>query len=164
MVNRQKLIEDNMNLVYFVIHQNFPTYITDEDIVQVGMVGLCEAAKAWDEEKGIFSSFAVRAIYHAMCNEFRRRNKQKFTYSLDYNYADSEGETMSMGDILVGDSDVDWVDTEGLYKSLTKKEQRIVAMKQAGLTHEEVAKKLGVSHQCVSDHLRRAKLRLEKNK
>ena len=163
-MNRQKLIEDNINLVYFVINQNFPRYRTDEDLVQVGMMGLCQAANAWDEDKGIFSSFAVRGIYNAICKEFRCRNQQKFTYSLDYNYSDSEDECVSLGDILVGDLDVDWVDTDGLYDLLTEKERVIVDMRLKGLTLREISKEVGVSQQNIRKHLRKAKLRLEKNK
>ena len=163
MVNQQKLIEDNMNLVYYVIHQNFPKYATDEDIVQVGMVGLCKAANAWDEEKGSFATFAVKSIYHEICNEFRCRNRQKFTYSLDYTYSDSEDESVTLGDMLVGDSDIDWVDTDELYTPLTEQERAIVKMKQMGLTKGEIAEQLGISQQRVRKHLRQAKLRLEKN-
>lgn len=163
-MNRQKLIEDNMNLVYFVIHQNFPRYRNDEDLVQVGMIGLCKAADAWDEEKGTFANFAVNCIYNTMCKEFRYRNRQKLTYSLDYAYSDSEDESMTLGDILVGDSDVDWVDVGGLYNLLTEQERVIVDMKRMGLNQREIAERLGVSRQTVCTHLRRAKLRLEKNK
>lgn len=163
MVNQQKLIEDNMNLVYYVIHQNFPKYATDEDIVQVGMLGLCKAANVWDEDKGIFSSFAVKSIYYEICNEFRCRNKHKFTYSLDYTYSDSEDESVTLGDMLVGDSDIDWVDTNELYNPLTEQERAIVEMKQMGLSKGEISERLGISQQRVRKHLRQAKLRLEKN-
>lgn len=162
MVNRQKLIEDNMNLVYFVIHQKFPRYIADEDLVQVGMVGLCKAANVWDENKGSFSNFAVNCIYNTICKEFRDRNRQITTYSLDYNYSDSDGEPITLGDMLVGDLDVDWFDISELYDLLTEKERVIVDMKRTGLTQREIAKTLGISQQSVRKHLRQIKLRLEK--
>lgn len=162
MVNRQKLIEDNTKLVYFVIHRNFPKYSGDEDLIQVGMVGLCRAANAWDESKGTFANFAVNCIYYEMCSEFKSRNKRKIHYSLDYLYSDSEDESVTLSDMLVGDSDVDWFDIDEIYSGLTEKEKIIVDMKRMGLNNSEIAKKLGVSRQCISTHLRVAKLRLEK--
>lgn len=164
MVNRRKLIEDNINLVYFVIHKNFPNYATDEDIVQVGMLGLCKAANSWNESKGTFSTFAIPSIYNTICKEFRSRNRHKPTYSLEYNYSESDDDPLTLGDMLVGDSDVDWVDIEELCSPLSERERTIVEMKRTGLTQPEIAKKLGVSQQCVSSYLRQAKLRMEKNK
>jgi RNA polymerase sigma factor (sigma-70 family) len=162
MPNVQKLIEDNMKLVYYVIRTRFPRYTTDEDLIQAGMLGLCKAANAWDETKGIFSSFAVKGIYFEICKEFKRRKRQKFTYSLDYEYSYLENEPSTLGDVLVGDSDVDWFDYESFYDVLTEKERVIVDMKLQGLTGREIAKTIGGSNQNVSACLRRARKRLEK--
>lgn len=126
------------------------------------MIGLCNAANAWDEDKGAFSTFAVRCIHHEICKEFRRRNRQKFTYSLDYNYSNSEDDPVLMGDSLVGDSDVDWVDLDDLCAVLTKNEREVVKLRSMGLTQSEIGKKIGASQQSVCSYLRRAKLRLEK--
>ena len=162
MVNQHKLIEDNIRLVYHVVHRKFPRYATDEDLIQVGMIGLCNAAEAWDESKGTFANFATACIYYAICEEFKRRNKQKATYSLDYQYSNGEDESVTLGDTLVGDLDVDWCDLEGMYASLTEKERIIVDLKRKGLSNNEIVKKLGITKQNVSKHLRQAKLRLEK--
>lgn len=161
-MNRQKLIEDNMNLVYFVIHQHFPRYVNDEDLVQVGMIGLCKAADSWSEDKGAFSTFATSCIHNTICMEFKYRNRQKATYSLDYTYSDSEDEPTTLGDMLIGTSDVDWVDIDELYSALSEKERLIVEMKRRGLTKYEISKRLGISQQRARKHLRQAKLRLEK--
>lgn len=163
-MNVQKLIEDNINLVYFVIHKHYPTFRQDEDIVQCGMVGLCQAANAWDEAKGTFANFAINCINNEIIREFTKRKRQPLNLSLEYEYRDNNGDSSTLADILVGVSDVDWVDMDGLYDVLTEKERIIVDMKRMGLTQREIAKRLGVSNESVSKHLRRAKLRLEKNK
>lgn len=151
-----------MKLVYFVINKHFPHYRDDEDLAQVGMIGLCNAANSWDEAKGTFANFAVNCIYNVICMEFRARNKEKASYSLDHIYSNSEDGETTLADILVGDSDVDWVDVEEIYSLLTEKEKIIVDMKRQGLNNAEIGRKLGVSRMCVSQHLRKAKLRLEK--
>ena len=162
MQNVQQLIEDNMNLVYWVIRNRFPRYITDEDLVQVGMLGLCKAANAWDESKGIFSSFAVKGIHFEIYKEFERRNKHKVTYSLDYEYFDQDHEKITLADTVVGDLDVDWFDYEALYDALSEPERTVVDMRLQGMTMSEIARTLGVSKQSISARLRRARKRLEK--
>ena len=72
-MNKNELIEKNMNLVYFVISKYYPTFIHDEDIVQSGMLGLCKAADKWDESKSKFSTYAGRCIRNEINQEFIRR-------------------------------------------------------------------------------------------
>ena len=44
MNDRKKFIEENVNLVYVIVREYYPTFIFDEDVIQCGMVGLCKAA------------------------------------------------------------------------------------------------------------------------
>lgn len=58
---RQKLVIDNMRLVYWVIKkQNY--YGNKDDIEQAGMEGLVYAAKVFDPERGAFSTIATLSI------------------------------------------------------------------------------------------------------
>lgn len=66
-----KLVEDNIGLVWYVIKNNFNggDYIakicgcTVDDLFQEGCIGLIEAAKNFDESKGIkFSTYACKKI------------------------------------------------------------------------------------------------------
>lgn len=161
-VNRQQLIEDNINLVYFVVHTYYPTFANDEDIIQCGMLGLCLAADAWDAEQGAFSTFATRCISNQIIKEFRARKKHKGVLSLDYEYKDGDGEGATLADITIGTPDVDWADIDGLYDILTEKERTIIDLRRNGVTQREIADRIGMSQQMVCTHLRRAKRRLEK--
>lgn len=148
-MTKQQLIEDNMGLVYAVIKEHFPTFMYDEDLIQVGMIGLCQAANTFDEAKGKFSTFAGRCIYNEICKEFRRRQKHQGVYSLDYEYDLDDGERVTVGDIQVGDEDVDFVDTDYIYRHLTPEEQNIVDLVRYGLTYREVGEVCGVSRSYV---------------
>lgn len=161
-VNRQQLIEDNINLVYFVVHTYYPTFANDEDIIQCGMLGLCLAADAWDAEQGAFSTFATRCISNQIIKEFRARKKHNGVLSLDYEYKDGDGEGATLADITIGTPDVDWADIDGLYDILTEKERTIIDLRRNGVTQREIADRIGMSQQMVCTHLRRAKRRLEK--
>ena len=50
MMNRGEFIEQNINLVYVVIREYYPMFISDEDIIQCGMLGLCKAADKWKKK------------------------------------------------------------------------------------------------------------------
>jgi RNA polymerase sporulation-specific sigma factor len=155
MRNVQQLIEDNINLVYFVINTYYPTFRQDEDIIQCGMLGLCESANTWSEDKGLFSTYASRCISNRIIQEFRSRKKYKGTLSLDYETTDSDGETKRFGDAIVGEEDVNWVDTDTMYNKLTPMEQDIVNLRKIGWNNKAIAEKLNVSEQTIQVKVRK---------
>ena len=157
-MNRQQLVEDNVNLVYGLISKEFPTYINDEDLIQTGMLGLCQAAESWDENRGKFSSFAYICIRNAICKEFRYRNKHQGVWSLDYIVTNEDGEVGSFGDCVVGEEDVAYVDTEFNRGRLNKKELAICELLTAGVEPLEISKQLNISSQYV--YATRRKMRL----
>ena len=154
-MNRQQLIEENMNLVHFVLNKYYPNFSGDEDLIQWGMVGLCRAAETWDEGRSAFSTYASSCILHELYKEFKRRCRYKDVWSLDYPIRNDNGETTDSGDLVVGDEDVDFVDAEPFFNQLTPTEQKIVKYKQLGFTNNEVAKKMGCSVNHVTHHLRK---------
>lgn len=160
-LTKQQLIEDNMNLVYSLISKEYPTYLQDEDIVQCGMVGLCNAAEKWDESKSKFSTFAFICIRNEIRMELRRRQKHSGLLSLDYEVDGNDGERTSFGDFIVGDEDVLYIDTE--LPSLTDRERQVFELFQAGLTPKEVADNIGVSEQYVWKVMRKIRALTEWN-
>jgi RNA polymerase sporulation-specific sigma factor len=152
---KQKLIEDNMKLVYFLIHKYYPKYGQDEDLIQCGMVGLCKAADTWDETKSEFSTYASRCILNEIGMEFKRRNKHNGILSLDYEVTGKDGVKVSFGELLSGDDDVDYVGYEGFYNKLSPTDQEIVEYRRLGFTTEAIAQIIGCSRQNVEKHLRK---------
>lgn len=64
-----------VNRVAVHLRARIPPLIEFEELVQVGMVGLIEAARAFDPEKGVnFELFALRRIRGAMIDEVRRQS------------------------------------------------------------------------------------------
>ena len=82
MNDRKKFIEENVNLVYVIVREYYPTFIFDEDVIQCGMVGLCKAANKW-EGRGKFSSFARKIILDEIRTEFKSRAKRSTEISLE---------------------------------------------------------------------------------
>lgn len=144
-MNQQKLIEDNMNLVYFTIHKFYPKMINDEDIVQCGMLGLCNAANTWDESRSNFATFACRCIGYEINNELKRRKRYSNTLSLNYCVTTPDGEVNSFGDLIAGDVDVDYFDVQPFYDSLNQKDKEVFDLLHNGYNKRELAKHLGIS-------------------
>jgi RNA polymerase sporulation-specific sigma factor len=162
-MTRQQLIEDNMRLVYHIVHRHYPTYATDEDIIQTGMVGLCKAADSWDAQKGEFSTLAGKCIHNEILNEFRRRKKHQGILSLDYEVDCGDGEKTTFGDFCVGDEDVQYANIEYATDQLSTRENEIITLKRSGLNICEIGKKLGVSKQYVWKVVRKLKTLIEQS-
>lgn len=72
----QKIV-DNKKLVYFVINKFFPDLNEDEDIIQVGMIGLWKACINYEEQRSNFSTYATACILNEIRMELRNRAKEK---------------------------------------------------------------------------------------
>lgn len=159
---QQQLIEDNINLVYYTIRRYYPNYINDDDIVQSGMLGLCKAVKTWNDEKNCtFSSCCIQYIRNHILLEFRKRDKHASNYSLDYEYADDDGEPLTLADFVVGEKDVDFVDMRYLYSKLTTGQQKIFELKRTGLKNVEIAKIVKLTPERVRQQVRRIEYKLK---
>lgn len=155
-MTKQELIEDNMKLVYFTINKHYPTFAKDEDLIQIGMVGLCKAANTWDEEKSKFSTYAVKCILTEIQNEIRSRSKQTKTISLESKvfgeeYNDDYHNLLPTENIDF-DSDIEY---ERFKKILTKGEIELWNLLQNGMSQTDIAISQGVTRSWVNAQVRR---------
>lgn len=156
-MNNPNLVEDNMNLVYFLINKYYPTFNYDEDIIQCGMVGLCKAADTWDESNCTFSTYASKCILNEINMEFRRRRKNKTQLSLDYKVQTEDG-AVEFGDLIVGKDDVDFVDIESIINKLTPREREVFSLLRNGASPSDITRTFGWSRQRTSKILRKIRL------
>lgn len=156
-MTKQQLIEDNMKLVYGLVSKEYPTYLYDEDIIQCGMLGLCEAAEKWEEGKLAFSTYATYRIRHRIQDEFRRRTKHQGILSLDYEIKNdgSPCDFTTFGDLIVGEEDVPYFDIGIDLSKLNKKERQIVELLPTGMSQVDIGKELGVTKQYVWQTIRK---------
>lgn len=81
---QRKLVEDNVGLVYAQVHRRG---ITDEDLIQEGMLGLMNAARYYSPDFGVkFSTYAGSYIWAALFGTYsdkKYRKNQSVTCSLD---------------------------------------------------------------------------------
>lgn len=63
MTDRDRRIVENMPLVRVIIKKYFPNYTRDDDIFQIGCIGLIKSVDTYDFNRGsAFSTYAGRCI------------------------------------------------------------------------------------------------------
>jgi RNA polymerase sigma factor (sigma-70 family) len=160
-MTRQQLIEDNVGLVHYVVRKFYPWRSDDEDIIQVGMIGLIKAADKWDAEKGSFSNFAVICIRGSIASEIKKQLKQVPTVSLDAIINNGDGDT-SLLDFQIGSSEIEYVDKPAVYKVLSPPQREVFDKLQLGMTQAEIARDMGISRERVGQHTRKIRLKWQK--
>ncbi len=74
---KENLILNNQNLIYFILKKY--NSIHNEDLFQIGMIGLIKATEKYDESRNCsFSSFAYQCISNEILVHFRRQNRKSF--------------------------------------------------------------------------------------
>ena len=100
---QQKLVEDNIKLVSFVIKLHDVEF--NQDLYQQGCLGLCKAAKTFDPSKGFtFSTYATKGIWNEIGMDFRKINRHtkylKNSISFDQVLSTQHGESVLVQDII----------------------------------------------------------------
>ena len=163
-MDKDKLITDNINLVYYVLHKYYPYSIADEDLIQAGMVGLCVAAERYKQDLGKFSVYAVKGIRNYMNLELKNRKKfaNQISLSTEVKPGEEEDGKITLEDILPGDEGIDFVDSDTYLSELTEVEKRVVEMRRRGYTLRDIGAELGVSSQTAYKICRKIKLKWSK--
>lgn len=77
-VDREELVRSAMPLVGYCVTSvaaRVPRHVRHDDLVSAGMLGLAQAAKTWEPERGVsFEHFARRRIEGALLDELRSRD------------------------------------------------------------------------------------------
>lgn len=148
---RDKLITDNMQLVYYLINKYYPKWLHDEDVQQEGMVGLVKAADTFDESKSKFATYAGKCILNQIRLYFRSEMKQSVTFSLDTPIPGENVENLTLQDIIVGDVDITTLPTDLklFYEVLDEREQKILELSLM-FNEYEIADIVGLDQSYVS--------------
>lgn len=165
MYEHDRRFADNQRLVYFIIGKKFPWLVHDEDIAQVGMIGLWKACMTYDESVAAFSTYAGKCITTEILKELKGRSKEDklgSKVSLDeLKYLNDDSEKMTLADAIPDGIDhycISNYDLPALKKKLSKKECDIMKLRLAGFTMDEIAKLFGgVSRQRIEQIIRKIK-------
>lgn len=168
---REKMAEENVSLVYYVVKSFLSSGIPYDELVSIGMVGYSKALFAYDSERNVkFSTYAINCIKNEILF-FLRKEKNHMRNNISFNYVlatDKNGNNLSLEETLseTKDDDVRSLEenvvfddsVEGLkeaIKFLTPKEQYIITYRYGldrGIikTQKEIADTIGMSQANVS--------------
>lgn len=161
----EEMLEENLQLVPLVISRRFPTFICDDDIFQIGYIGLWQACKNYDPERNTkFSTYAFWAIQGEIIKHFRSLQMKKRCppeppLSLDYPVLDDD---KTVSDRISGEL-FDWIDFGGFYSSLSKRQKKIVEMRiKDNATYQEIGDCFGISRERIRQEMVKVKEKFDK--
>lgn len=160
------LIERNLRLVVYIAKKFENSGINIEDLISIGTIGLMKAINSYNLDKNIkLATYASRCIENEILMFLRKNNRIKTEVSIDEPInIDSEGNDLSLGDILGTDNDsilksIEDDDNKKILsqaiKNLNNREKTIMQLRYGfdgieELTQKEVADKLGISQSYIS--------------
>ncbi|MGN1200884.1 MAG: sigma-70 family RNA polymerase sigma factor [Candidatus Caccovivens sp.] len=171
---RNKLFEENIGLVYFVLKRFFRNYKREDskdNLVQVGMIGLWNATKSFEKSRGIkFSTYAVKGIRWYVLNAIKKRTKlnKEVPFSrliketpLEENSNDNEYIVdYIQQDTYDQDSDWESIRCEHYLQYLSPKERELFHKISVGETLKKIAQEENVSYQAISLRIIRIQKRI----
>ncbi len=163
---KNTLIERNLRLVVYIAKKFENSGVNIEDLISIGTIGLMKAINSYNLDKNIkLATYASRCIENEILMFLRKNNRIKTEISIDEPInTDSEGNDMSLADILGTDNDSIFKSIEendnkkilvNAISKLNKREKTIMQLRYGfdgyeELTQKEVADKLGISQSYIS--------------
>ena len=177
---RRILIEHNLRLVAHIVKKYSSSSVEQEDMMSVGMIGLCKAVDTYNMEKGNrLVTYASRCIENEILMLLRQERKRGRDTSLYEPLGkDKDGNEMSLIDILEDEQEEIPVQLERMElvkrlplcmkEVLTVKEQQLITLRY-GLNHrepktqKEVGELFGISRSYVSRMEKKALYKLREH-
>lgn len=176
---KNTLVEKNLRLVVYIAKKFENSGINIEDLISIGTIGLMKGVNSYKLDKNIkLATYASRCIENEILMFLRKNNKIRSEISIDEPInIDSEGNDLSLSDILGTDIDVIFKSVEDsdnkkvlntAIKKLNDREKIIMQMRYGfngidELTQKEVADKLGISQSYISRIEKKVINHLKKN-
>lgn len=145
-----ELYEKNEKLVYSSIKRYFPEYYLDEDIQQIGRMGLWLACLKWDPKKGALSTLADLCIHNEILSYFRKNSRKRNVKLSDCIPLFLENSDNELLDYIPDPQKIIIWTGKPIKTLLTKRQIKIFRMKADGLTQYEIGKTLNISQATVA--------------
>ena len=168
-LERDKLIEENLNLVWYTMRTYYPNRFTqdnEQDFFQIGCLGLIQAASTYDEHPDLaFSTYAVNTIRSYINHQFlylnrKQRNGMTVIPIDDPQHNGTDNATYLQ---MIPDNhyrpDQGWYDDLSEFaKTLTPLQQKTFAKMVEGKGNVQIAKEEGCNTSCITERIDRIRL------
>lgn len=165
---QRELVTKNHNLIYaFANKRNLPI----EDYYDTLAIGLCKAAKVFDQNKGNFSTIAFHCMQGELYTQWSATQKKSAIPNhlvLSYDAPQITWDSDNQNNILENipdnnahDSMTYAIMTSELIDKLTVKEKMIVHLLKCGLTHNEIADRFNCRRQNVTYYVKQIRKKVD---
>ena len=172
MDDRNKLIEHNLRLVAHIIKKFDNKYVSSDDLISIGTIGLIKGVDTFSSDKGVkITTYCARCIENEILMYFRSSNKYSKDISINEAVGfDKDGNEIAIQDVLKSPNpdfveDINTKDHIMLlekYMNILLPREKEILIRRYGLynrdeeTQKEIAKKLHISRSYVSRIEKRA--------
>lgn len=130
---KEQMFLTNYGIVFFVMRRlGIPAF--DEDMFQIGSIGLLKAIDTFDASKGCFSTYAFPIVRNELFMEFRKSKKSvNAAFSLDDNVDIGNGESVPYAELMADGRDhekdvINSILVQQIFGTLNLREKRIFIM------------------------------------
>lgn len=155
---QRALAAENHNLIYaYAVKMG----ISIDEYYDVLSIGLCKAAREFDESKSKFATFAYSSMQNELFTHWRMAQKrshipENLVLSYDKEHADYQDSFLNSLQDFMSDEDMEYdIMLSEINDKLTDKEKLIVSNLINGFTQSEIAEKMGCKRQNVGYYIRR---------
>lgn len=151
---KEQVILNNAGMVGIVL-KSLNLNPLDEDLFQIGMIGIVKAVNTFKPEKGVkFTSYSTSIIRNEILMHFKKKRIIP-AFSLDEEYQLDNGETIPRGNGIpsgerfekLSDSKLD---LDVFFNELSDREKEISALSMRGARQADIAQRIGLSQPQIS--------------
>ena len=163
---QKKLVEENHSLIYFYARKYNMSKQDFDDMYGILAIGLCKAARDYDESRG--SAFSTVAMGYMLnecrnayrCDKYKNGKLDVFSYNNIVPLSD-EGGTTEYIDFIKGNEDV-WDDINLIeFNQFNEQLRKIAYLSYLGYNQQEIAKEMGITQSLVSRKLKKIRKEIE---
>lgn len=163
---KEQVVLNNVGIVGFVL-KSLNLNPIDEDLFQIGFVGIVKAINTFDPDKGVkFSAYATSIIRNEILASLRKKRIIP-VFSLDEEYFLENGDAVPRGDMIPSENNFeDLVHSQIILESniadMSEKEKKILKLYEIGKTQYLIVEEVGLSQAQISKILKKIRKELSK--
>ena len=159
---QRKLVEDNIGLVWKVIHRYFKKYVGDEDVYQTGCLGLIKAVAVYTTDDIAFSTYAMNSIRYTILNYFRylEMDKRKANIGTKSIFDNVEGtNSVKIYETIISDDFSNYLVTDIVlneaFNKLDDLNKKILELYLQGYSFREMSEQMYITHQGIASRFKK---------
>lgn len=133
--------------------------VENDDLISEGFIGLLNAIRSYNPEKGSFSAFANTCIANSMKNILVKSSSAGQKMPEDFDFEEIEDKAASTEDLIIRREQKNEI-SGYISKLLSKREQQVFYLYLSSFSYGQISAKLGITPKAVDNAISRSKAKL----